>query len=167
MVTKVTTVGQAAPVDGVAWLDLNPNARKAAQLLLKQFPNDIRFTSGRRSAEQQASAMSKNVAANRKWIEQTYKDTVQRADLQKWVDDHPEAMTAVQIAAGLEKIMALWAEDKLRGFSRHMSGDAFDVAPVPGPKGAEIKAAIQTLPKLQWYTFKEGGIEIWHAQFEA
>lgn len=148
-------------------LDLASSAKAAAEDLLAQFPSDVKFTSGRRSISDQASAMSPNVARNRKWIEQTYKDTPQRAALQKWVDDHPEAKTSAAITTGLKSVMAGWTESQKRNFSRHITGDAFDVQPVGGNKGEKIKQAIAKLPNLQWHTFVEGGLEIWHAQFDA
>lgn len=146
-------------------LDLGASAKAAAQNLLDQFPDYIKFTSGRRSIASQATAMAPNVVQNRKWIQQTYKDTPQRTDLQKWVDDHYAATTASAIAAGLESVMNQWTQDQQRNFSRHISGDAFDVQPVGGDTGKKIKEAIGKLPKLHWHTFEEGGLEIWHAQF--
>jgi hypothetical protein len=152
---------------GIADLDLGASAKAAAEALLKQFPAEVKFTSGRRSIPEQASAMAPNVVKNRKWIEQTYKDTPQRAALQKWVDDNPAATTAAAIAPGLEGVMQAWTEAQKRNFSRHISGDAFDVQPVAGEVGKKIKDAIGKLPKLNWHTFSEGGLEIWHAQFDA
>src|SRR5438552_18981740 len=52
-------------------LDLAATARTAAYALKKAHPS-IRFTSGRRSKEDQARAMASNVVKNRKWIEQTF-----------------------------------------------------------------------------------------------
>jgi hypothetical protein len=153
--------------NGIADLDLGASAKAAAEALLKQFPADVKFTSGRRSIPEQASAMAPNVVKNLKWIEQTYKDTPQRAALQKWVDDHPAATTAAAIATGLKGVMQAWTEAQKRNFSRHISGDAFDVQPVAGEVGKKIKEAIGKLPKLNWHTFSEGGLEIWHAQFDA
>lgn len=152
---------------GIADLDLGASAKAAAEALLKQFPTDVKFTSGRRSIPEQASAMAPNVVKNRRWIEQTYKDTPQRAALQIWVDDHPAATTEAAIAPGLEGVMQAWTEAQKRNFSRHISGDAFDVQPVAGEVGMKIKEAIGKLPKLTWHTFSEGGLEIWHAQFDA
>lgn len=147
-------------------LDLAASAKAAAQNLQQQFPNDVKFTSGRRSIERQAAAMAPNVVKNRKWIEQTYKASPQRTALQKWVDDHPAATTVAAIAAGLESVMNSWTEAQQRNFSRHITGDAFDVQPVAGAQGEKIKQAMAKLPKLNWHTFQEGGLEIWHAQFD-
>lgn len=151
----------------IADLNLGPSAKAAAEKLVEQFPGDVKFTSGRRSIADQASAMAPNVVKNRKWIEQTYKDTPQRAALQKWVDDNPGATQAPTVAAGLEAVMKGWSEAQQRNFSRHITGDAFDVQPVAGAQGNKIKEAIAKLPKLNWNTFTEGGLEIWHAQFDA
>lgn len=147
-------------------LDLGISAQAAAQKLLLQFPDDVKFTSGRRSVARQAVAMAPNVVKNRKWIQQTYKETPQRAALQKWLDDNPSATTAAEISAGLEGVMNSWSEAQQRNFSRHITGDAFDIQPVEGAQGEKIKQAISKLPKLNWHTFKEGGLEIWHAQFD-
>lgn len=148
-------------------LDRAASAKAGAQKLQQQFPNDVKFTSGRRSIEEQASAMAPNVVSNRKWIEQTYKASPERTALQKWVDHNPAATTAIVIAKGLEETMKSWTEAQQRSFSRHITGDAFDVKPVAGAQGDKIKDAIAKLPKLNWHTFQEGGIEIWHAQFDA
>lgn len=162
-------VGQELVLEGAGKsiddLDLGASAKAAAQNLLDQFPDQVKFSSGRRTIASQASAMAPNVVKKRKWIQETYKDTPQRAALQKWVDDHPAATTASAIAAGLESVMNTWTLDQQRNFSRHISGDAFDVQPVDGDTGNKIKEAIGKLPKLHWHTFEEGGLEIWHAQF--
>lgn len=156
-----------APPSPVDALGLNPNAKAAAQNLLAAFPDDVVFTSGRRSIAEQASAMAGNVTKNRRWIEQTYKRTPQRAALQAWVDANPDATSARAIAAGLLSVMDTWTDPQRRAISKHISGDAFDVRPVGGAPGARIKAAIAQLPRLDWHTFSEGGREIWHAQFAA
>ena len=49
--------------------------------------------------------------------------------------------------------------------SKHFSGEAFDVQPVPGSKGEAIKAAIRKLPGLVKFLEAEGGLVRWHAQF--
>ena len=52
-------------------LDLVDFAADAARILLKAHP-EVMFTSGRRTVDEQASAMAANVVKRRKWIEQTY-----------------------------------------------------------------------------------------------
>lgn len=151
----------------IADLNLGVSAKAAAEKLLEQFPGDVKFTSGRRTIAEQAAAMAPNVVRNRKWIEQTYKDTQQRAALQEWVDENPSATQASAVAVGLDGVMKGWSEAQQRSFSRHITGDAFDVQPVTGAQGSKIKEAITKLPKLNWNAFTEGGLEIWHAQFDA
>tara|TARA_R110002124_G_scaffold5786_11_gene36339 strand:- start:12222 stop:12935 length:714 start_codon:yes stop_codon:yes gene_type:complete len=146
-------------------LDLAENAEAAAKILRDAHPGKIIFTSGRRDVSKQASAMAQNVVTNRKWIEQTYTNTTERAELQEWVDDNPDADTKSEIASGLASIMSGWSDVRLRKISRHLSGDAFDVAPVSGNEGDRIKTTMRSLPELHKVLFREGGIEIWHAQF--
>ena len=148
-------------------LQLSSTARAAAEILNSQFPGNIYFTSGRRSIEKQARAMAPNVVANRQWIEQTYKNTPQRHALQEWVDNNPQANTTESIAVGLKSVMYGWTEEEKTGFSRHITGNAFDIKPVAGELGERIKEAIGELPNIQWYTFSEGGLELWHAQFHS
>lgn len=50
--------------------------------------------------------------------------------------------------------------------SRHLTGDAFDVAPVSGEPGEKIKTTIKALPKLNKFLEKEGDDIVWHAQFD-
>jgi hypothetical protein len=150
---------------GIGDLNLTASAKAAAEQLLKAHPEVI-FTSGRRDVNQQASAMAGNVVKNRKWIEQTYVPSDERTQLQTWVDTHPAAVSAADIAAGLAGIMNAWTDAQRANISRHFSGQAFDVQPVAGEAGAAIKATIQKLPKLRKFLDKEGGLIIWHADFE-
>ncbi len=144
-------------------LDLAQVARSAAYTLKKAHPM-VKFTSGRRSKEDQARAMASNVVKNRKWIEQTYKDSPLRKKCQDWVDNNPDKDTEADIAAGLRSIFDAASDDELGKFSKHLSGMAFDVQPVE--KDAEkIKKTIRELPGLDKFLDKEGGLVRWHAQF--
>src|ERR1044072_3872728 len=122
----------------IADLDAAASAKAAAGKLLAAHPG-VKFTSGRRNTEDQARAMASNVVNKRKWIEQTYKDTPQRAALQKWVDNNPQAKTQKEIAAGLVSVMSGWSDAQKSKLSRHFSGNAFDVQPVSGAAGTAIK----------------------------
>lgn len=146
-------------------LDLVDYAKKAADLLLQAHPN-VKFTSGRRNVEDQARAMAGNVVQNRKWIQQTYAATPQRAALQKWVNDHPAAKTKAAIAAGLLSVMETWTDKQKTSISRHITGQAFDVQPVGGLAGTAIKKTIRKLPNLRKFLEREGGLVRWHADFE-
>jgi hypothetical protein len=145
-------------------LKLSPKAKKAAEQLLKEYP-DIVFTSGRRDLAGQAHAMAGNVVKKRDWIEKTYASNDASKACQKWVDDHPEAKTQKQIAAGL---LATFKQlgPKAGQISRHLTGDAFDVQPVKDKDNAEaIKKSIKALPGVKQFLDHEGGLEIWHVGF--
>jgi hypothetical protein len=144
-------------------LGLVSYARVAAEALQAKHP-EVVFTSGRRDSQQQAHAMAGNIVANRRWIEQTYAKTPQRTSLQNWVDSHPLANTAREIAAGLAGVMAHWTEAQKKTLSQHFGGEAFDIQPVPGDTA--IIASIKALPHLRQFLQKEGGREVWHAGFK-
>jgi len=145
-------------------LRLTGAADAGARALKKAHP-DVVFTSGRREVADQARAMSGNVAVNRRWIGQTYANTPEARALQAWVNAHPEADTAGEIAAGLVGVMAGWTDVQKGRLSKHFSGQAFDVQPVSGPRGDAIKATIRALPGLVKFLDREGGLVRWHAQF--
>src|SRR5689334_15050853 len=81
----------------ISSLQLAPTAKKAAEALLKEFP-DIVFTSGRRDLTDQARAMAGNVVSKRDWIKKTYLASDASKACQKWVDEHPEATSQKDIA---------------------------------------------------------------------
>jgi hypothetical protein len=145
-------------------LKLTKKAEKAAKQLLKEYP-DIVFTSGRRDLAGQAHAMAGNVVKKRDWIGQTYASNEASKACQKWVDEHPEAKTQKQIAAGLlETLKSLGP--KAGQMSKHLSGDAFDIQPVKDKDKAQaIKKTIKELPGVKQFLDKEGGLEIWHVGF--
>jgi hypothetical protein len=146
-------------------LDLVDYAKEAAEALQTAHPAVV-FTSGRRDTREQADAMAGNIVRNRKWIEQTYAATDERDALQTWVDEHPEATTSSAISDGLFAIMTTWSDGQKAKLSRHFSGQAFDVRPVSGKPGDEIKATIKGLARLRKFLESEGGLTIWHADFE-
>jgi hypothetical protein len=143
-------------------LDLRGKARTGAYALKKAHPS-VTFTSGRRNKEDQARAMAGNVVTERTWIKDTYKASTLRDALQKWVDDHPEKTTKDEIKAGLLSVFDEAADEDVAKFSRHLSGDAFDVQPVETDADA-IKKTIRELDGCEFLE-KEGGLVRWHAQF--
>ncbi len=146
-------------------LDLSPKAKKAAYELKKKHP-DVKFTSGRRDKAGQAHAMASNVVHNRTWIKETYRDSPARKACQKWVDEHPEATTQSAITAGLLEVLNGFDDDGVARLSKHLNGDAFDVQPVEGATGEEIKKTLRALtPPPALFLDKEGGLVRWHAQF--
>ena len=144
-------------------LGLAEKARKAAYALKKAHPT-VKFTSGRRNKAGQARAMASNVVQNRKWIEQTYASSALRTKCQQWVDNNPDKKTQAEIAEGLLSVLNAATDTDLAKFSKHLSGEAFDVQPVE--KDAEaIKKTIRGLSGLERFLDTEGGLVRWHAQF--
>jgi len=145
-------------------LNLAPVARAAAYALKKVHPG-VKFTSGRRGLADQVRAMASNVVLDRSWIGTTYKDTPLRARLQAWVDSHPQAKTKDDIAAGLTSVFNAATQAEVGGFSKHLSGEAFDVQPVV-PDTSNIMVTIRGLAGLELFLEKEGQLVRWHAQFK-
>lgn len=156
---KTSTVSDPA----IEALDLAATARTAAYALKKAHPA-VEFTSGRRSKEDQARAMAGNVVKNRKWIEQTYASSTLRTQCQEWVDSNTDKTTQAQIAAGLISVFNTVTDADLGKFSKHLSGEAFDVQPVD-KDAEEIKKTIRSLVGLSKFLDTEGGLVRWHAQF--
>lgn len=156
---KTTAVSDPA----IEALDLAATARTAAYALKKAHPA-VEFTSGRRSKEDQARAMAGNVVDNRKWIEQTYASSTLRTRCQEWVDANTDKTTQAQIAAGLVSVFNTVTDADLGKFSKHLSGEAFDVQPVD-KDAEEIKKTIRSLVGLSKFLDTEGGLVRWHAQF--
>jgi hypothetical protein len=153
-----------APLDpAIEALDLAPVARAAAYALKRLHPGVV-FTSGRRDKLAQARAMAANVVRNRQWIVQTYLPSPVCAACQKWVDEHPQAVTQEAIQQGLIGVFDSIGEAELGRISKHLSGEAFDVQPVAANAEA-IKASIRALEGLTKFLDREGGLERWHAQF--
>lgn len=144
-------------------LDLAPVARAAAYALKKAHPG-VKFTSGRRGKEDQARAMASNVVSNRKWIEQTYKNTALRKKCQDWVNNNPTQTTREQITQGLLQVFNAASDVELGTLSKHLSGMAFYVQPVDRDAAA-IKKTIRGLSGLGLFLDTEGGLVRWHAQF--
>ncbi|MDQ6628447.1 MAG: hypothetical protein M3Z29_08370 [Pseudomonadota bacterium] len=154
----------ADPMDAqIEGLSLAPTARTAAYALKKAHPA-VSFTSGRRGKADQARAMASNVVKNRKWIEQTYAASTLRTQCQAWVDANPDKKTQAEIAEGLVSVFDAVTDEELGKFSKHLSGEAFDVQPVDADADA-IKKTIRGLTGLDKFLDTEGGLVRWHAQF--
>jgi hypothetical protein len=145
-------------------LNLGPIAKKAAYALKKAHFTVV-FTSGRRNKADQARAMAGNVVANRQWIQQTCMDTKASRECQRWIDNHPNARTKEDIAAGLLRVLDGLTDAEVGRLSKHLSGAAFDIQPVQQDAQA-IKATICRLPGLTKFLEREGGLIRWHAQFQ-
>lgn len=145
-------------------LNLAETAKKAAYALKKQHPS-VKFTSGKRTKQDQARVMAPNVVHNRKWIEQTYAHSDVRDVCQKWIDDNPGKTTRDEIEAGLAAVLDRYDDDQLAKFSKHISGMAFDLHPIEAGR-EDIKKTIRSLAGLDKFLEKEGDLVIWHVQFK-
>ncbi|HZM93993.1 MAG TPA: hypothetical protein VFB92_11255 [Vicinamibacterales bacterium] len=164
--TAAAPASESADTDpDIEALNLAGNAKKGAYALKKAHPS-VTFTSGFREKEDQARAMSQNVAKKdkRKWIEKTYVSTMASKACQKWVDDNPDKTTEEDIAAGLLSVLNELTDDELAGLSRHLIGKAFDVQPVE-TDADDIKKTIRSLEGLHKFLEKEDELVRWHAQF--
>ena len=80
------------------------------------------------------------------------------------VDANPDKKTQAEIAEGLLSVFNSASDADLGKFSKHLSGDAFDVQPVDKDADA-IKKTIRGLTGLDKFLDTEGGLVRWHAQF--
>lgn len=160
---STTSTGTAPVPADIEKLQLNDNTRDAAVVLRARFPHLV-FTSGRRSIHSQAQAMAADVMKNRQFIAATYKPSAVCTACQKWVDAHAEAQTQSAIAEGLFGVFAAMSEADVMKFSKHLTGDAFDLQPVTADADA-IQAFIRRLPLLEKFLDREGGLVRWHLQF--
>lgn len=148
-------------------LGLIGNAARAAAIIAKAHP-DVHFRSGRRTLEEQASAMSKNVVrAGRKWIAENYKASNVVAAVQRWIDSHPEAVTYMAIRTGMLVVLRQFSDLELRKLSKHLTGQAFDIEPIDGLQGQMALQTIRSVVKELGGTFleNEGKVKVWHCQF--
>lgn len=144
-------------------LDLAEPALSAAKKLKKAFPGIV-FTSGRRAIGDQARAMAQNLVQDRTYL-RIYKARKEADELQAWLNAHPSATTQSTIEAGLLSVMKTWPPARLGNISKHLSGLAFDVQPMPNGTAANaVKAAIRALPGCTFLE-REAGLTRWHAQF--
>jgi peptidoglycan hydrolase-like protein with peptidoglycan-binding domain len=162
-----TPSGGITPATGVdpaiESLNLAEPARSAAYTIKRRHPWVV-FTSGRRDAARQASAMAGNVVRNRRWIAQTYATNPVSVAAQAWVDAHQEARTHQALADGLLSVFKTFAPRDLGRLSHHLSGLAFDVRPVPA-QAAAFWSTVLSLPGLRQHFDTEGGLTIWHVGF--
>ena len=145
-------------------LNLAPVAKAAAYALKKAQPS-VKFTSGRRGLADQVRAMASNVVLDRSWIGTTYKDSPLCRRLQAWVNSHPLAKTKDEVAVGLTSVFTAATQAEVGSFSKHLSGEAFDVQPVV-PDTDKIMVTIRGLAGLELFLEKEGQLVRWHTQFK-
>jgi hypothetical protein len=111
-----------AEIDG---LDLQSDVADAARALKKKIPA-VHFTSGRRTLEEDSSAVAGNIVANRNYVDIFVNSRPKRL-IKKWVDDHPTA-TRQEITDALVAILEPMNETERSYWSLHLAGRAFDIS---------------------------------------
>lgn len=157
------TADRSAVAADIEGLQLNDNARSAAIILRARFPSLV-FTSGRRSVRSQVHAMAQNIVKDRRFIAATYKPSALCRSCQAWVDTHPDACSAEAVAEGLSGVFAQAGESEVMAFSKHLTGDAFDLRP-EDVNASVVVAFIRRLPLLEKFLDHEGQLRRWHLQF--
>lgn len=144
-------------------LDLQGQALECALAYEAAFP-DASFTSGRRTAEDQARAMSQNCAVNHKWIEQTYAHPLCPAavELQAWLDKNPKS-SAPEIRVSFIAILKAFPDNELSKLSKHLSGNAFDAA-VDSDERKDNWLEAEAKKRGGKFLRKEGGLRRRHWQ---
>lgn len=113
--------------------------------------------------------MARNIVrtGNRKWVQETYKPSTVVTAIARWLRTHPKATSAAEIEYGISLVFDSMTDTELKKISKHLSGDAFDIAPVEGLRGQMMLNTI----RLEVKSFggelleNEGGVRVWHAQF--
>ncbi len=113
---------------------LNPIAAAVARGLCDTVQDTV-LTSGKRSLEATAAAVAADVAENTQFITNTYKKPLcaVAVALQGWVDAQGACLPAETYRAAFLAILGTFSADDLRKFSRHTTGDAFDIRPDGDP----------------------------------
>ena len=158
-------------------LHLNPNAKRAAELVLADHPG-LRFTDGRRDVRMQANRMAANtIRYGMQWLNETYKNQQMVGALEDWMAENLEKTASVtQMTEGFYQVLVSELAGGLTMFP-HCRGDAWDAACPTFGTGQidersvnQILYTIQQLPLslgLEYFTSKEGQLRVIHAQFKA
>ncbi len=156
------TGGSSNIPEDIRRLNLDPIARAAAVILKQRNPN-VRFNSGRRELNDQARAMASNVVAiGPSWVENTYSDSAIKSRVVSALNANWSRIRGSQSAIQKVILDTFNANLSIVGqMSRHLSGMAFDVQP-----GSCRYSDLASLPRVRWYTNREGGLEIWHVDFQ-
>lgn len=150
---------------------LTPALTKVCIDFLASFPGSS-FASSVRTVQSQSNAMAANIVASKRrdWIVEVYKDSAPIRTLQHWVDTHPQAVSATDLAIGLLSVFEAMTDDELAEVSCHFTGEAVDVNIEHDPKKADWQNA-----RVVWLRAKaaeiggrliecEGGLPKMHLQ---
>jgi hypothetical protein len=137
-------------------------ARQVAREMLRLYPM-ARITSGRRSLSDQARAMAGNEAVKPGWIAATYVDSPVKRACVEWCAANRGAGRD-GITTGLVSVMLRFSDADLGRISKHLSGQAFDVA--PDMRNQQIAKYLRDRAAECGGKFleREGGLVRWHFQ---
>lgn len=145
-------------------MNLSEPALSAAKILLAAHPNVI-FTSGKRDLLSQARAMAQNLAQDRAYL-RVYVDSLAKREIQAFLDDNPTHSDVASLKLGINNVLVRLPPDQVGKISKHLSGMAFDVQPIPSALGGDaVMATILKLPGLDKFLTYEGDLSRWHIQF--
>lgn len=117
-----TEAASDSEIDG---LDLQSDVADAARALKTKIPA-VHFTSGRRTLEEDSSAVAGNIVANRNYVNIFVNSRPKRL-IKAWVDAHPTA-TREEITDALVKILEPMDDTERSYWSLHLAGRAFDIS---------------------------------------
>lgn len=157
-------------------MQLSPNAKRAAQMVLATHPGVI-FTSGRRDLRGQARAMAENtIRHGLGWLNSTYKNKEMVQQLEDWMEANlDQTASKNQMTEGFYTTLVTLQAGRLAQFP-HCRGDAFDIqcprfadGRVDESSVSILRRTIEALPVqlgLQLILTHEGSHRVIHAQFQ-
>ena len=147
-------------------LNLTGSALYAATRIKERFPNVI-FTGGTRTLDAQARAIAQNIyrSQNSGWVGATYRDSAFIRRLNQEIINNWASIRGSE-AMIFQTINKVFESDNAgaKTMSRHLSGYAFDIR-VNSVNYNELNSFVRTLPGFHQFLTEEGGLSIWHIEF--
>jgi formylglycine-generating enzyme required for sulfatase activity len=147
-------------------LNLTGSALYAATKIKEKFPNVV-FTGGTRTLDSQAKAVAQNIyrSSNSGWVGATYTDSAFIRKLNKAIIDNWASIKGNESLI-LQTVNNVFNSDNAgaRSMSKHLSGYAFDLR-VNCVNYNELNSFLKTLPGFSKFLTKEGGLDVWHIEF--
>lgn len=147
-------------------LNLTGSALYAATKIKEKFSNVI-FTGGTRTLNSQARAIARNIyrSSNSGWVGATYTDSAFIRKLNKAIIDNWASIKGNE-ALILQTVNRVFNSDNAgaRSMSKHLSGYAFDLR-VNCVNYNELNSFVKTLPGFRKFLTQEGGLDVWHIEF--
>ncbi len=138
-------------------MNLQPDvADKARQL--EMLAANVVFTSGRRTVEQQASAMAQNETESPGYVQATYAESDAKEAILAWLAANPGSDLPTMTQGFTDVLNGLTPDQQLK-ISRHLTGRAFDIQP-----NSATEDQVNSL-QPQLFLTSEGGLSRWHVQF--